>query len=386
MKAGYDLWAKQQNDAGGIKAGSDTYKVEISYTDYQSNTPRAVQSAELMITEGKVDAIFAPFGSGATKAVSAITEKYGVPMIAAQAASAQVYDQGFKYLFGMYTPNDTVTRPLIDLLIAKNPSIKRVAVLARNDLFPLAIADELTKYAKEKGFEIVSEQKFPIGTVDFSSALTQIRSSNPDLIYATGYVNDMMLIRKQMEELGVRAQLTAMLVGPTTPEFIATTGKLAENVVTASWWDVAAKFKGDDVFGSAENFEQLFRKTYNNTYPDYSVAASAACGVVLATRRQQGGNGRQGQGARPARGDGRQHLLRPDQVRTDRPDQFAEAADHADPERQARRGRSARDRAGADPLRQEIAATASTALPNARREPAMRPAPPTATDTGKTGG
>ena len=51
MKAGYDLWAKQQNDAGGIKAGSDTYKVEISYTDYQSNTTRAVQSAELMITE-----------------------------------------------------------------------------------------------------------------------------------------------------------------------------------------------------------------------------------------------------------------------------------------------------------------------------------------------
>ena len=48
-------------------------------------------------------------------------------MIAAQAASAQVYDQGFKYLFGMYTPNDTVTRPLIDLLIAKNPSMKRVA-------------------------------------------------------------------------------------------------------------------------------------------------------------------------------------------------------------------------------------------------------------------
>ncbi len=99
----------------------------------------------------------------------------------------------------------------------------------------------------------------------------------------------MMLIRKQMEELGVRSQLTAMLVGPTTPEFIATTGKLAENVVTASWWDVAAKFKGDDVFGSAENFEQLFRKTYNNTYPDYSVAASAACGVVLATAVSKAG-------------------------------------------------------------------------------------------------
>ncbi len=282
MKSGYDLWAKTQNEAGGIKAGPDTYKVEIIYSDYQSNTPRAVQSAELMITENKVDAIFAPFGSGATKAVSAITEKYGVPMIAAQASSAQVYDQGFKYLFGMYTPNNTVTEPLINLLAAKNPSIKRIAVLARNDLFPLAIAEELEKYAREKGYEIVAEQKFPVGTVDYSSALTQIRSSRPDLFYVTGYVNDIILIRKQMQELGVRPQLTAMLVGPTTPEFLINTGKLSENIVTASWWDVAAKFKSDDVFGSAERFAEMYSAAYDNRHPEYSVASAAACGVVLA--------------------------------------------------------------------------------------------------------
>jgi branched-chain amino acid transport system substrate-binding protein len=281
LKSGYDLWAEAQNAAGGIKAGADSYKVEIVYADYQSNTPRAVQSAERMISEDKVDAIFAPFGSGATKAVSAITEKYGVPMIASNAASVQVFDQGFKYLFGMYTPNSSVTQPLVDLVIEKNPSVKRVAVLARNDLFPLAIAEELTNYAKSKGLEIVSEQKFPIGSVDFSSALTQIRAANPDWIYATGYTNDMILIRKQMQEQGVKTQLVTMLIGPTTPEFIEGTGKLAENVVTSAWWDVAAKFKGEDVFGSAENFAQLYRKHYDNRYPDYSVASAAACGAVL---------------------------------------------------------------------------------------------------------
>ena len=281
LKAGYDLWTETQNAAGGIKAGADSYKVEIVYSDYQSNTPRAVQSAERMISEDKVDAIFAPFGSGATKAVSAITEKYGVPMVASNAASVQVFDQGFKYLFGMYTPNSSVTGPLVDLVGQLNPGIKRVAVLARNDLFPLAIAEELTAYAKSKGLEIVSEQKYPIGTVDFGSALTQIRASKPDWIYATGYVNDMILIRKQMQEQGVKTQLLSMLVGPTTPEFIDGAGKLAENVVTAAWWDSAAKFKGEDVFGSSEAFVAAFGKKYNNSKPDYSVASAAACGAVL---------------------------------------------------------------------------------------------------------
>src|SRR5215475_3091202 len=55
QKRGYDLWMEAANAKGGIKAGGKTYKVEIVYTDYASNTPRAVQSAERMITEDKVN-------------------------------------------------------------------------------------------------------------------------------------------------------------------------------------------------------------------------------------------------------------------------------------------------------------------------------------------
>src|SRR6202030_3665650 len=75
QKRGYDLWADAADAKGGIKAGGKTYKIEIVYTDYASNTPRAVQSAERMITEDKDNFLFAPFGSGATKAASAISEK-----------------------------------------------------------------------------------------------------------------------------------------------------------------------------------------------------------------------------------------------------------------------------------------------------------------------
>src|SRR5665811_1258257 len=54
QQQGYDLWAEQVNKAGGIKVGSKKMKVEIVYTDYQSNTPRAVQTAEKLITQEKV--------------------------------------------------------------------------------------------------------------------------------------------------------------------------------------------------------------------------------------------------------------------------------------------------------------------------------------------
>src|SRR5262245_12587983 len=60
QKEGYDLWAQTANAKGGVKAGGKTYKVEIVYVDYASNTPRAVQAAERLITDDKVNLLFSP--------------------------------------------------------------------------------------------------------------------------------------------------------------------------------------------------------------------------------------------------------------------------------------------------------------------------------------
>ncbi len=125
QKQGYDLWAETANAAGGIKAGGKIYKVEIVYADYASNTPRGVQAAERMITDDKVSLLFSPFGSGATKAASGVSEKYGIPTVAATASSAQVYDQGYKYLFGTFTPNDTLTEPLANIVTKHNANVKK---------------------------------------------------------------------------------------------------------------------------------------------------------------------------------------------------------------------------------------------------------------------
>src|ERR1700722_20688405 len=48
QQQGYDLWAEQANKAGGISVAGKKYKVEIVYTDYQSSTPRAVQTTQQM--------------------------------------------------------------------------------------------------------------------------------------------------------------------------------------------------------------------------------------------------------------------------------------------------------------------------------------------------
>ncbi|MEO8104694.1 MAG: ABC transporter substrate-binding protein, partial [Betaproteobacteria bacterium] len=85
LKQGYELWLQEVNGAGGISVGADKRRVELVYYDYESNTPKAVQLAEKLVNDDKVDFLFAPFGSGSTSAASSVAEKYGIPMIASTA-------------------------------------------------------------------------------------------------------------------------------------------------------------------------------------------------------------------------------------------------------------------------------------------------------------
>ncbi|MGL5167012.1 MAG: amino acid ABC transporter substrate-binding protein [Afipia sp.] len=289
QQQGYDLWAEQANKAGGISVGGKKYKVEIVYTDYQSNTPRAVQTTEQMITQNNVNFLFGAFGSGAAKAASSVSEKYKVPTIAATASSVQVYDQGYKYLFGTFTPNDTLTTPLTQIVKAKAPEVKKVAILARNDLFPLAIAQEMEKSAKANGIEVVYFEKYAINTLDHSATLSQIKSLAPQWIFVTGYINDLLLVRKQMADQQIKASVLSMIAGPAYQEFIDAAGAGGDNITSAAWWHPAAQYSGKDIFGTTANYVKLFREKYKSD-PDYAQASASVSGALFQMAIERAGS------------------------------------------------------------------------------------------------
>lgn len=289
QQRGYDLWAKTVNEGGGIEVGDKTYDVEIVYVDYESQTPRAVQSAERLITEEKVNFLFSPFGSGAAKAASSVSERYRIPTIAATASSSSVYDQGYKFLFGTFTPNETLTNPLASIVAASGQDVKTVAIYARNDLFPLAIANEMEKSAEAEGFEVISFEHYAIGTMDHGSALTLMRQSQPDWVFITGYINDLILVRKQLSDLGIQPKVLTMIAGPAYQEFIDATGPRAENVSSAAWWHPAVSYDGADIFGTTADYVAAFEAEYGTT-PDYAEASASAAGVILQLAIEQAGS------------------------------------------------------------------------------------------------
>jgi branched-chain amino acid transport system substrate-binding protein len=162
--------------------------------------------------------------------------------------------------------------------------------LARNDLFPLAIAQEMEKSAKANGLEVVYFEKYAIGTLDHSATLSQMKSLAPQWIFITGYINDLLLIRKQMVDQQMKATVVTMIAGPAYQEFIDAAGQSAENVTSASWWHPAEQYNGKDIFGSTSNFVKLFREKYKSGDPDYGTASAAVCGALFQIAIERAGS------------------------------------------------------------------------------------------------
>ncbi len=276
----YDMWLKRVNAQGGISVGGKKMRVEIIQYDYQTNEQRVQQLAEKLIVDDKVDFLLAPFGSGHTKVVAGVAERYGVPVLATSASSESIFNQGYKYLFGTLAPNGGSIDNLLAAVTKQFPKVKKVAILGREDVFPKSMATIMDDSAKKAGLQVVSMEFYPVGALDLATPIAKIKSLNPDWIYITGYSKDLVLARKQMADLNLKAPVVTMITGPVYREYIDAVGPLAEGITSATWWYHGAQFKGDDPWGSTKAFYDEF-VAREKADPDYVHASSAACLVAL---------------------------------------------------------------------------------------------------------
>ena len=273
VKDGYDFYVKHVNDIGGIDIAGRKYKVAITYYDDESKTDTALKLYEKLITEDKIKYLVGPYGSGASLPVTALVERNQLPIVIAHGASTPIYTRGFKYVFGTLNAVDQYTDQIVKM--ASDNNLKRVALLNENALFPQVGIDAAAEQAKRYGAQVVYKESFPNPIADFSSQLLRIKEADPDLIVAGGYNAGMLLLAKQIKEVGVKAKLIGFLLGPTDPNFIPSLKEAAENALEPVQWVPNAPWK-DAIFGyTAMEFAKQFEKEYGY-WPDYHPPQSSA--------------------------------------------------------------------------------------------------------------
>ncbi|MBL7715781.1 MAG: ABC transporter substrate-binding protein [Bdellovibrionales bacterium] len=199
---GIMLAVKQLNAAGGI-AGK---KVEVVSLDDQGKPEEAAVAMNKLINQDKVIAILGEVASSRSLAMAPIAQTHKIPMISPSSTNPKVTEQG-DYIFRV-----CFIDPFQGTVMAKfaweSLKAKKVAILrdVKND-YSVGLADYFAETFKKLGGEIVIDQSYSAGDMDFKSQLTAIRSKNPEAIFVPGYYTEVGLISIQAKGLGLTAPL-----------------------------------------------------------------------------------------------------------------------------------------------------------------------------------
>ncbi len=281
-KNGYELAVKRINEEGGVKVGGKSYKLKIVYYDDESTPARGAQLAERLIKQDGVKFMLGPYSSGLTKAVAPVTEKYKIPMVEAEGASRSLFTQGYKYLFAVLSTSEQYLASSIALAaeIAKKngrkPQDLKVAMAFENDPFSLdvraGVADDISKY----GMKIVIDDKLPRDLSDMSATLTKVRALKPDLLLVSGHSKGAATAARQIKELKIDVPMIAM-THCESAKVISKFGASTNGFLCPTQWAETLSYR-DDLFGSAADYDKLFKATYSGykNVPYQSAQATAA--------------------------------------------------------------------------------------------------------------
>src|ERR1700704_6443979 len=154
-KQGYDLWSDWINAKGGIVVNGVKHPVTIKYYDDTSNANQSAVLMQKLITEDKANFLLGPYGSAATATDAAIAEQNQIPMVEANGAAQSIFNQGYKYTFGVLSPANKYLQGVIDMAATLNPKPTTIAMLSADDNFSVEGADGVNPYAAPQGMNVV---------------------------------------------------------------------------------------------------------------------------------------------------------------------------------------------------------------------------------------
>jgi branched-chain amino acid transport system substrate-binding protein len=204
-------WAKMVNDRGGVfvKEANAKLPVKLIVYDDGSSPDRAVELYERLATTDKVDFFTGPASSPITIKASTVGEKYGIPMVTAEANSPMIFARGFKWLVGADRPAPqwaedyyTMLKSLMDAGVM--PRARTVAVIQENTPHTMDVGWGAINKVGLAGLTVVATETVPPGATDFSAIIGKLKGLNPDVVYVATWAGTAAAFAKQAFELGLR--------------------------------------------------------------------------------------------------------------------------------------------------------------------------------------
>ncbi|MDR2020857.1 MAG: ABC transporter substrate-binding protein [Treponema sp.] len=237
------------NAAGGLLGR----QLVLVSEDDEGDSAKSVNAFTKLTTRDKVSFILGSSTSGATQAMTALAQQAKVILISPSATNIAITRAG-DYIFRacFIDPFQGVVGADFAYDTLKS---RRAAVLydAGAD-YNTGLADTFKAQFKKNGGQIVADEAYQTGDVDFNAQVTRIKAANPDVVYLPNYYNDVALQAKQLRAQGITC---ALIGGDGWDGLIDNAG---DEVLNGYW---SAGFASDTTDPRGQVFVKAYQAKFN---------------------------------------------------------------------------------------------------------------------------
>lgn len=169
--------------------------IRIQWEDDETKPQVAIQKAT-RFTSDNVQILFAPYSSGATAAVSKVSERAKTPLVVTMAASDELTKVGGnRYMFRTSNSVDMELRMILQFV--KERGLKRIFQIAPDVSVNHEAGQKFKAMLESNGVALVGDEYPAYGTSDYSILINKIAQSDADGIMMGLSGNDLITFLKQ---------------------------------------------------------------------------------------------------------------------------------------------------------------------------------------------
>ena len=292
QKQGYDLAIELANKAGGVDVGGKKVPVELKLLDDTSDQAKAVNLAQRLVTQDKVNFFLGTYSTSLVEAQSTVAEQNQIPYVNGGGAATSIYSKGYKWIFGTLAAIQNLATSEMAWIDqqqseGKLPKPARVAVLWENTSHGKDFRTGIREFSKSHpgSYQIVVDESFPLEGKDFSAVLSKVRAAKADLFMVDAHLPDFITMHRQYLSTKMCNQLITYGARGSEADARSALGQTGVNyILSAVWWNAQLGNKGLN-----KQFVDAFKAKYGAD-PEWYQATSYEAARALLTAISQAGS------------------------------------------------------------------------------------------------
>ncbi|MEX0583098.1 MAG: ABC transporter substrate-binding protein [Sneathiella sp.] len=241
---GFEYAAEQAvekvNSEGGIKAGGETYMLELHVYDNKYNAAEGAKTAQTMLNRENIKFIVGSIGTAPVRATQALSERQGA-LLFNTGWGKSIKGPDYPLTFTQMNTPFEILAPFFGYIKEQHPDLKTVAMITPNDATGQEVEPVAIETWNSLDVEVISTDRYERGTTEFQSIATKIANSKPDAVdFGASPPADVGSIMKALDVLGWDG---VKVVAPGTSA--GTLSQMAGAAAEGTYLGASADFQGD---------------------------------------------------------------------------------------------------------------------------------------------